>query len=79
MIRNAKAIVKKNFVVATFDAMNHNYFNKRHEHAEALMNCAIDQKISLMSDDDIQTFALAIVDGYTVEFNVEKEDFFISL
>lgn len=78
MIKQAAEIVKKNFVVATFDAMNFNYFSPMYENAEDLLNAAVDQKMSLMSDDDIQTFALAIVDGGRVEFDTAKEDFYVT-
>lgn len=77
MIENAAAIVKMNFKLATFDAMRFNYFSPNYQSAEEMIDAAMDAKMSEMTDDDIQTFALAIVDGSEVYFDMEKESFYV--
>lgn len=72
-----KQIVKSNFMIATFDAMDFDYFSSKYEEYEKVLGEAMNSKINKMSDDDIQTFALAIIDGGEVGFDKEKEDFYL--
>ena len=75
---NIKAIVRVNFMVATFDAMHLNYFSKNYDQYEETLGAAMDIKIGEMSDDDIHTFALAIIDGGEVNYDIAKEDFYLT-
>lgn len=75
---NIKQIVKTNFMIATFDAMNFNYFADNYVECERMLSEAMNDKISKMSEDDIQTFAFAIIDGNEVMFDKEKEDFYLN-
>lgn len=72
-----REIVKTNFMIATFDAMNFDYFSPNYERNEELLERAMRQKVETMPDEIVEIFMLAIVDGSEIRFDIEKEDFFI--
>lgn len=76
-LASKKAIVKQNFKIAVFDAMNLNYFREDYDKLEKLMDAAMDEKLSSMKDEDINAFALSIIAGDEIGFDAERQDFFI--
>lgn len=79
-LKNAKNIVKQNMVIATLDAANFNYFNdKIYEKYESLVEKAVEQKLCGMEEEEIATFALAIIDGGEMQFDKELEKFYINV
>ena len=77
---NAKKIVKQNMVIATLDAANFNYFNDRvYDKYEKMVEKAVEQKLGNMKEEEITTFALAIIDGGEMQFDKELEKFYINI
>jgi len=74
--KNAKSIVKTNFMIATFDAMQYDWFREDHSICEAILEAAILKKIEAMSPDIIEGVAIAIVDGDEIGYDIESEEFY---
>lgn len=72
-----QGIVKVNFKIALFDAIEFDYFRDDYEECEARVDALMEKRLSAMPAEDIQTFALALIDGDEVVFDKEKDDFYL--
>lgn len=73
-----KSIVKTNFMIATFDAMHYDWFREDHELCEIILEEAMRKRVEAMNPVDVETVALAIIDGSEIGYDVEKEGFYIT-